>query len=169
MTSESGRPVRKSPRLTGYDYGQSATYLVTISVDGMEERLGTVKDDIMTPNRAGALVEQAWLRLPHRFPAIGLDVCVVMPNHFHGIIFIGTEPQSPPPTLSRVIQVFKSETAVEYGRGIRAGEFPSVRRALWHRSFHDRIIQSEKVLSAARDYVADNPRKWQTANSRRMG
>ena len=167
MPEDADFPTRKSPRLPGYDYAQAATYLVSISVDGMEERLGAIDDGTMRLNDAGILVEQAWLRLPHRFASMELDAFVVMPNHFHGIIFIGTTPEHVPPSLSRVIQVFKSETAVEYGRGIRAGAFPPVRRALWHRSFHDRIIQTDHVLDMAREYVADNPRKWQEAVDRR--
>ncbi len=109
------------------------------------------------------MVEAEWEHLADRFRGVTLDAFGVMPNHFHGIIFIGTDPEFVPPSLSRVMQVFKSKSAVEYGRGIRAGAFPGVRRGLWQRSFHDRIILSSKVLDAARDYVTDNPRKWQEA------
>jgi REP element-mobilizing transposase RayT len=161
MPEDADFPTRKSPRLVGYDYTQAATYLVSISVDGMEHRFGAIADGTMRLNDAGILVEQAWRRLPHRFASIALDAFMVMPNHVHGIIFIGTDPERAPPPLSRVMQVFKSETAVEYGRGIRAGAFPPVRRALWHRSFHDRIMQTDHVLDMAREYGADNPRKWQ--------
>jgi len=111
-------------------------------------------------------VEATWLRLPDQFSSIELDTFVVMPNHFHAIILLGIDPAFEPPSLSRVIHVFKSQTAVEYGRGIRAGTFPAVRRALWHRSFFDRIIWDERILGLARDYVADNPRKWQEAQDR---
>ncbi len=159
-------PARKSPRLPGYDYAQSSTYLVTISVDQMEHRFGAVVEGVMHTNSAGKLVEAAWLRLPERFSSIELDAFVVMPNHLHAIIFLGTDPESETPSLSRIVQVFKSETAVEYGRRIREGLFPPVRRALWHRSFHDRIIWNDRILSLAREYVADNPRKWQEAHTR---
>jgi len=159
-------PTRKSPRLSGYDYTQPTGYLVTISVDQMENRFGEVLDDVMQLDQAGEMVKAAWNRLPDRFSSIELDAYVVMPNHFHGIVFLGTNPESGPPSLSRVIQVFKSETAVEYGRQIRAGVFPPVQRGLWHRSFHDRILWDERILSLAREYVANNPRKWHEAHAR---
>lgn len=162
-------PTRKSPRLPGYDYAQASAYLVTISVDQMEHRFGEVVSGAMRTNQTGELVEATWLHMPERFPSIELNAFVVMPNHFHGIVFVGTDPESNPPTLSRIIQVFKSEAAVEYGRGIREGRFPPVRRALWHRSFHDRILWDGRILGLAREYVADNPRKWQETQNTRHG
>ncbi|MEJ7902143.1 MAG: transposase [Thermomicrobiales bacterium] len=125
-----------------------------------------MSDGQMQLNQAGEMVNAAWRRLPDRFQSIELDAFVVMPNHFHGILFLGVDPEIDPPSLSRVIQVFKSQTAVEYGRGIREGALPPVRRALWHRSFHDRIIRDERILGLAREYVADNPLNWHEAHAR---
>ena len=120
-------PVRQSPRRKGYDYGQAAGYMVTIDVDYREWRLGTIDQGVVHLDVAGRLVESEWCSLPDRFPGIELDTFVVMPEHFHGIVFIGTEPENQPPTLSRVVQAFKSISAVEYGRGIRAGAYPPLR------------------------------------------
>jgi REP element-mobilizing transposase RayT len=145
----------------GYDYTQISGYLISTIVDDRSHRFGGISDGIVVLHDAGTLIGTAWTRLADRFPAIKLDAFVVMPNHFHGIIFIGTDPNHASPSLSRVMHVFKSESAVEYGRGIRAGVFPDVRRALWQRSFHDRIITSSRILKAARDYVKNNPYKWQ--------
>jgi len=167
MPNDSGQPVRKSPRRQGYDYTQAASYLVTAMVDHREWRFGVVEGGNMTPNRAGLLVEAAWLRIPDRFAGVQIDLYVVMPNHFHGIIFIGADPETSPPSLSRVMQVFKSESAVEYGRGIRTGHYPAVKRALWQRSFHDDVIQGSKALEMARKYIEENPRKWQDEMDRR--
>lgn len=41
---------------------------------------------------AGAVVLTVWDRLPTRFPTILLDAFVVMPNHVHGIVFLGANP-----------------------------------------------------------------------------
>lgn len=161
------RPIRKSPRRKGYDYGQAASYLVTVAVDDREWRFGEVEHGTMHPNDAGQLVEAAWLRLSERFASIELDQYVVMPNHFHGIILLGTDPEHTPPTLIRVMQVFKSESAVAYGRGIRSGLFPNIRRALWQRSFHDNVLQGVRTLEMARTYIEDNPQAWQAEMDRR--
>ena len=39
-------------------------------------------------NEAGEMVCGFWKALPQRFPAIKIDVFVVMPNHLHGIVVI---------------------------------------------------------------------------------
>lgn len=46
---------------------------------------------------AGRMVENVWLELPGRFPDVVLDAFVVMPNHFHGILFIVGAPLAAPP------------------------------------------------------------------------
>lgn len=160
MAGPPGFPTRKSPRLVDYDYSQSSSYLVTVTVDDRSERFGSVIGGELNLNAAGLLVEQAWRRIPDRFAGVELDGFVVMPKYFHGIVFLGTDPVSPPPSLSTILGVFKSESTIEYGRGVKAGMFPRYQRALWQRSFHDRIIWSERILVLARDYIADNPRKW---------
>jgi len=48
---------------------------------------------------ARTLVEQAWLRVPERFAGVELDAFIVIPDHFHGIIFLGTDPKATPPSL----------------------------------------------------------------------
>jgi REP element-mobilizing transposase RayT len=132
-------------------------------VDRREQRFGYIVDGRVVLNDAGHMVTIAWLSLEDRFPGIELDAMIVMPNHVHGILHIGVSNDRSDPSLSRVMQVFKSETAVSYGRGICEGRFRPVGRALWQRSFHDRILRDEIALEQARRYVADNPMAWQRA------
>ncbi len=42
----------------------------------------------MVLNNAGQMIHTQWLEMAKRFENIALDKCVVMPNHFHGVIFI---------------------------------------------------------------------------------
>jgi putative transposase len=169
MSDSPERPVRKSPRRQGHDYGQAAAYLVTTNVDLRERRFGEIVDGEMVLNSAGKLVEAIWQRIPDRFTGVELDAFVVMPDQFHGIVFVGTDPEIAPPGLSKVIQAFKSEAAVLYGRGIREGSFPPVRRALWQRSFHDDVLPGPRALELAREYIADNPRKWRERHDEGWG
>jgi REP element-mobilizing transposase RayT len=124
MNENVSRPTRRSPCLAGYDYAQAGAYLVTVSVDDRSHRFGHISDHEMHPNGAGQLVEEAWLRIPDRFASVELDAYIVMPDHFHGIIFLGTDPEITPPGLSTVLQAFKSVTTIEYGRGVKAGLYP---------------------------------------------
>lgn len=79
---------RRSIRLRGYDYSSVGAYFVTICVQGRECLFGDVADGVMCLNDAGRMVEHVWSALPERFPGVALDECVIMPNHFHGIIVI---------------------------------------------------------------------------------
>ena len=44
----------------------------------------------MQSNEIGKIVVKNWNHIPQHFSAVELDECVVMPNHIHGIITLGT-------------------------------------------------------------------------------
>jgi putative transposase len=49
---------------------------------------GQVQAGKVQLNLAGEILRQVWEDLPRHFKNITLGSAVVMPNHFHGIIFI---------------------------------------------------------------------------------
>jgi putative transposase len=63
-------------------------YFVTVCTDGKVNLFGEILGGEMKPNAAGEAVLGAWNAIPERFAAVQLDSFVVMPNHFHGVIFI---------------------------------------------------------------------------------
>ena len=73
---------RRTIRLNGYDYSQAGAYFVTICSHGKEPIFENI--DIKQ-----ILVDE-WHSLERRFPNIELDEFIVMPNHVHGIIVIGS-------------------------------------------------------------------------------
>jgi putative transposase len=79
---------RHSIRLKDYDYSQAGAYFITICVEQHQCLLGEIKNECSILSDLGQLTEQAWLLLPEHFDRISLDCYIVMPNHFHGIIFI---------------------------------------------------------------------------------
>jgi len=42
----------------------------------------------MILNEAGQMILKWWSELPNKFPLVDLGAFIVMPNHFHGIMFI---------------------------------------------------------------------------------
>ena len=82
-------PERKSTRLQGYDYAASASYFVTIGVQGRGCLFGEVVDGVMVLNIAGLMIESWWGQIEVKFPTVSVDAYVVMPNHFHGIVMLG--------------------------------------------------------------------------------
>ncbi len=81
---------RRATRLHGYDCGQAGGYFVTICVQYQKCLFGKIIDRQMQLNEIGKIVVECWNRIPQHFFAVELDVCVVMPNHIHGIIVLGT-------------------------------------------------------------------------------
>ncbi len=161
MTTLSKRFVRKPLRSPDYDYSSPGMYWVTICVHHMECRFGEVTDGLMHLNDAGLIVDSQWQDIPARYPGTALDAHVVMPNHVHGIVFLGTTVEGTPVSLGTIIGEFKSLVTVEYSRGVHEGRFPRYDRALWQRSFQDRIVQTDRRLDELRQYVEGNPGRWQ--------
>src|SRR5215204_502924 len=130
-------PVRKPTRLAGFDYASCGMYFITICVQNMERRFGEIDDGLLALNDAGTMVASTWESNVARYPGSALDLYVVMPNHMHAIVFLGTDPEQPAPgaTLSRIVQSFKSISTVEYTRSVKRGVYPAFDRVLWQRGF----------------------------------
>ena len=79
---------RRSIRLQGYDYTSAGGYYVTIVAWRRACLFGEVINKEMHLNKVGKIVEWEWLELSKRLSYVTLGVHMVMPNHFHGILFI---------------------------------------------------------------------------------
>jgi hypothetical protein len=82
---------RKSIRWPQFDYHEDNGYFITICVKDRDELLGEVINEEMKLNENGYIVEQQWLWLEKQYEQVHLDQYAVMPNHFHGIIFIDND------------------------------------------------------------------------------
>lgn len=171
MQQNTNIPRRKNMRLKGYDYSQPGAYFVTICTHGRECVLGDVVDGKMQLNEAGDIVLDCWNDLANHYESIELDEFVVMPNHVHGIIVIvdtgkvqGFSPQragyKPAPTimitLPEVVRGFKTFSARRINQtSNRTGQ------KVWQRNYYERVIRDEKTLGAVREYIVNNPAKWE--------
>ncbi|OQY88002.1 MAG: hypothetical protein B6D38_10980 [Anaerolineae bacterium UTCFX1] len=175
---------RHSIRLKGYDYSSEGAYYVTIVAQGRECLFGEIVDGELKLNEAGEMVVRWWNELPNKFPNIVLGEFVVMPNHFHGIIFImenvgadlrvcpdgeekGEHVDSPKhadspqrSTLSQMIQWFKTMTTNEYIRGVKQSNWKPFIGKVWQRNYYEHIIRNEKELQQKTNYILDNPSRW---------
>ena len=71
---------------------------------------------------------------------------VVMPDHVHWLIQLLSET-----TLSRVLQTFKSASAIQLNRHLqRKGRF-------WQDGFHDHALRKEEAVIDAARYIIANP------------
>jgi len=100
-----------------------------------------------------------------------LDVFVVMPNHFHGILVIvdecrGTARCAPTDvgrpfgkmasaSLPAIVRSFKSAATR------RINELRSTpSRPVWQRNYHEHVIRNEIDLNEVREYIVHNHMKW---------
>ena len=55
---------------------------------------------------------------------------------------------------------FKTVTTNDYIRGVRAGIFQPYQDRFWQRSFYDHVVRDEQDLQYIREYIVNNPIKW---------
>jgi REP element-mobilizing transposase RayT len=139
----------------------------------------------MQLNDLGKHVEAEWLKTPELRLDMNLELneYVVMPNHFHGIIYIGENGYNSDyerydnvmqdgdavhcvstdniknrfgpqsKNLAAIIRGFKSAVTTY----ARKNEIPFN----WQTRFHDHIITSNDEYIKIANYIIDNPAKWQ--------
>jgi putative transposase len=161
MIYDSDKHHRRSIRLKGFDYSRSAVYFVTICVQNRECLLGTISQHKMLLNDSGQMVAAEWLALTSRFPSVILDEFVVMPNHFHGIVYISSD-SADRPTLGKIIGAFKSIVTDHYITGVKTQGWIPFDQRLWQRNYYEHIVKNESALHSIQQYVRDNPLTWLT-------
>jgi REP element-mobilizing transposase RayT len=147
-------PVRKRTRLKEYDYSNNAYYFITICVNDKSEVFGKVENNSVFLNDYGIIIEKNLLDLSERFKFVEIDYYVIMPNHFHCIFILENESDKSKESISNIIGAFKSITTIELHK-MGLIDFK------WQRSFYDRIIRNEKELFNIRQYIEQNPLKWE--------
>jgi len=170
---------RRSIRLKGYDYTQPGAYFITIVTYERMPLFGEIVNGEMRLNEYGQMVRDEWFQTAVVRPYVVLhpDEFVVMPNHVHGIIWIvDTNADGGDDVGARRR---RAPTAEQFGKPI-PGSIPTIVRSfksmttrrinllrnapgtpVWQRNYYDRIIRHERALNAIRQYIIENPRRWQ--------
>lgn len=64
-------------------------------------------------------------------------------------------------SLGRVIQAFKSITTHKYTINVKQNGWVPFSGKLWHRNYWEHIVRDENELNRIRQYIQNNPEKWQ--------
>ena len=167
IVKSSSRPTRKITRLPEFDYTQPGAYFLTICCAKRVERFGAICDQAMALNPVGEIARACWREIPVHYPQITLDEFIVMPNHVHGILWIGERPlgvsgnmrrtfgKSIKGSISTVVGSYKS--AVTY-TSHEQGMLTQVR--LWQGRFWEHVVRNEADLERIRTYIRNNPARW---------
>ncbi len=179
-----------STRLRNWDYAGEGMYFVTICTKNRQGYFGNIEKDKMQLSPMGEIVQKCWMEIPVHFPFVTLDEFIVMPNHIHGIIIInknaivetphwgvstsvsttqpnshhienkigGFNPNWKPNSLGSIINQFKSICTKQ----IRKLYKPNF---AWQPRFYDHVIRKENSCAHIRQYILENPLKWDMDNN----
>jgi putative transposase len=148
-------------RLRDYDYSTPGVYFITICTEDRTCLFGDVKDGVLVPHTSGLVVESWWYSIPRRYPSVDVADIVVMPNHIHGLISLGTDPDNEVELpLSMVVGWFKSITTTDYRRGVALDGWPRFPGKLWQEGLYDHIVRTDGALKRIQQYMAANPANW---------
>lgn len=179
-----------SARLNGWDYTAADIYFITICTKNKMHWFGEVTSE--TPGIAsvklsdiGLIVQEEWLRTPEIRADMNLllDEFVVMPNHFHGIIFIGENDYNREDAMhgdathrdaTHGVSTIKS-TKIKFGpqrknlgsviRGFKSAVTAKARIKhpgfTWQERYHDHIIRNHESFIKIQVYIINNPANWE--------
>lgn len=157
-------PHRRQPMRAGlFDYHRDGYYFVTSVINHRSHLLGEIIDASIVMTEAGAMVENYWLDLENKFPGVHLDEHVIMPNHFHGLLYIPPTPRFElgPHSLGDIMRWFKTQTTNAYIRGVKHSGWPRFDGHFWQPQYWDRIVRNDTDLERIREYISSNPSAWE--------
>lgn len=150
-------PKRKPTRLKNYDYNSTGVYFITVCT---QNKVNYFSDIVISgPNepatiqltRFGKIAEEQIKAINFKYADVDIENYVIMPNHIHMIISIFNENEKNNISVTDVVRIFKSLTT----RLCKIGP------VIFQRSFYDHIIRNDTDYLRIRDYVDDNPSKWE--------
>ena len=189
-------------RLPGFDYSQRMIYEITIVLKerrpvlgrlvkkpcgsaALEDGAGHEPTWVVEPSAMGQAALDCWRKITDFWPQVSLIEAQLMPEHFHGILFVKerlplTHPDKPEgpdnrrKNLGDIIRGFKVGCTMAWRELINGGEYvvgpnlplPAVtpRRILaaapqWAEGFVDTILFHKGQLAKMINYLRDNPRR----------
>ena len=172
---------RKRNRLKGYDYTKDGWYFVTICIKNRQFLFGNIDNQKIILNKYGEHTQKCWKDIPSHFPNVRLDEFVVMPNHVHGIIIIDNTKNNIENKVGnkdfcsnvgnkdfcslQPWQTKLSKSLSSIIRGFKIGVTKYFKKNQyinfkWQKSFYDHVIRTETSLNNIRNYIKDNPLRW---------
>lgn len=155
--------MRRSIRLSGFDYAGTATYMITLVTARRQPHFGHIRNRSVHLNAWGLIVDEEWRRSAELRDYIRLDNYVVMPDHFHGIVHFdrphgntrGPEARPlyrPPRSLGSLIARFKASCTRRINM-LRQRDKPEI----WQRNYYETILRGKTHLRRAKRYIEMNP------------
>ena len=137
------------------DYTARRIYLVTMTTRDRHPLLGRLEGSIdqptIVPTPIGQAVISQWTGIPRFYPQVMIIATCLMPDHFHGILFVKEQLSV---HMGQIVRGFKQGCTKDYRR-LTGNDTAS----LWSEGYNDRILKEEGQLNRWIDYLNDNPRR----------
>jgi len=167
-------------RCVGHDYQERQIYMITMVTEGRKPLLchlegrsdaqpGSADEPRVVLSALGQRVEQCWYEISDHYPQITLLAFQMMPDHFHGILFVQDHLDRP---LGKVLLGFKqgcnkafralvpSVAVSQQQKRLRLdGKDDRTQGMLFARGYNDKLLLQAGQLQRWHDYIADNPRR----------
>jgi len=173
---------RRTIRLPDFDYTQDGAYFITVCAYRRGCLFGGVDAQrTMQLNGSGEIVRDEWLKTADIRAEVELDEYIVMPNHFHAVLFLANEQnQSPLSQTQTGANVGATcQVAPTHPRGPKSGSIGAIigqfkrmvtirineqrdtpGAPVWQRNYYERVIRNESGLNDIRSYIQTNPARW---------
>ncbi len=167
-------------RMVGHDYQERRMYMITMVTEERRPLLGMVAgksdgqpdtpDEPRTvPTELGSRVAQCWHEIAVRYPQIDVLALQLMPDHFHGILFVKERLDRP---LGKVLLGFKQgcnkafralvpSVAVlqQQTQQQQTGHYDRKHGLLFEPNYNDKVLLQAGQLKRWNEYLRDNPRR----------
>ena len=177
-------------RRVGHDYESRRIYLITMTVEGRRPLLGCLEGNADAPDGSpdmprieltplGEEVRRCWLGIEEHYPDIRVLATTIMPDHFHGILFVQRQTEH---HLGIAIKGFKvgcnkayrslspmlqhccskensSQSAMLQHCCSKENKDDRSHGFLWARNYNDHILEGSGELQRWFQYLHDNPRR----------
>ncbi len=173
-------------RMLDHDYQERQMYMITMVTEGRRPLLGQIvgRSDASPdtpdaprtePTELGRSVERCWHEIAVRYPQIEVMAFQLMPDHFHGILFVKERIEKP---LGKVLLGFKQGCNKAFRALVpSAPSVPSVPSVavsqqqtgqakadrkhglLFEPNYNDKLLLQKGQLKRWNEYLRDNPRR----------
>ena len=171
----------KTTRLENWNYGLNAGYFVTVCVRDRRCIFGDIHKEQMLLNAMGKVADSYWKEIPKYFNHVTMDEYIIMPDHLHGIIwvgdaivgdaingdvFVGDAINGVSTKKGGIVPIEKNpmlwpslSTIIRWYKGRTTFEMNKLffRKYQWQARFYEHIIRDEEDLIRIRKYIKENP------------
>lgn len=137
--------------LLGWRYDSCCNYMITLVTEPRASVFGTLREWGVERSEEGRAVYEAWQAIEAKFPGVRATYNAIMPDHFHGIIYVTVEGSF---NLEEIVAFFAGEVERRIGRKV------------WCELWRDSVCLAKGQLHRQISYVLANAkRRWIKENN----